>query len=134
MSERKKMMVLLMIISCFSTTIGSRFYFYSNYKFEKVELNEYSIIDMGQLDEEIQEFVDSKKDTIGIHGKVIDGKTYAFINAGTLPSGSGIVIEEVLKNSFEYKVNYSVMKGEGSDSKEVQALICFNKEVRLAKN
>lgn len=105
-----------------------------NSTYHKVEMSEYSIMDTAHLDKELNEWVKSKANKQGLHYKVIDGNTYALINAGKLGSGSGIIIEEVTKNKTSYKVQYSVNEVKDDEYKDnISVLLKFKSDLKVTK-
>lgn len=105
-----------------------------NSKYNKVEMSDYSVMDTAQLDKVLESWVKSNSKKEGLHYKVMEGNTYALINAGKLGSGSGIIIEEVTKNKTHYKVKYSVNEVKNDEYKEnVSVLIKFNSDLKVTK-
>lgn len=84
------------------------FLFVDNSEFERIDMTEYSIVDIAQLDKKLDDWVKENKNREGISYTILDGNTYALVNAGVLGSESGIIIEEIYKNNTKYKIKYNV--------------------------
>lgn len=128
-----KKILIPMIIGIFGF-LGYFLFIVDHSEFQKIDMTEYSIMDVSKLDDKLNNWLKQNKEKEGISYIILEGNTYAYINAGVLGNGSGIIIEEISKNNTKYKIQYDINEVKDEDFKEnVSVLIKFKDDLKVIK-
>lgn len=129
---KKKIFLIISILLILG--IGIFVNIQNNSNFKKVEISEFSIVDVAHLDEELDTWVKDNSKNKGVKQKQYQNKTYALISAGTVGADTTIIVDEVLKNDKRYKVNYIINEDEDKEYSENKfVLIEFKTDLKLSK-